>query len=928
MTGASLFARVLRRGRLGVSLVASGCLLWGQIVPAYADSLSDAAARGNAAAAAIQPNATSLFGQDASGNIVLNPGTPKQVTLSPSQIVPGSGAVTAPALSASGTSLNGRTAIGATAQHSLAGGNDSSAAAYSTLLQSYNRTTPNLRSDAVFGTSRDVFNTLARDSSLFGDCTTTRTYTKTNATRHVPDYRQCDRHLVQTQNLMLAHEYNNGILAGSSGDVRVVSCGDGCLDVTLGRIGDNYWVSPCGIFENSGAISILSPDAIISAQVIRAKFDDRMQVYLGDTRVWQSDTVLPPETGSTRTCDLKTSWDYNPGDVDVTSILKRGGTIPFKIRVSVAGAGEGYVQMRVRYNAAALSYDSWSNAADVSIALATLSRGSVCKTTVTCTAMPLLDGDGCTPQAIGRVCPAWFTSATTLAFSPYVNPLCKQVQVSATCNPAGGDMACYTDYQGNTQCYHNDGTNTDNCASLRNDASCSYVNTECIMTDATTGACMVAVDTYDCGTNVPVPGQTTVAENTVCAGPVRCMGTECTSTTVESNGTFAEVAARLQAVQMMEQDGSCSDPSDAASCRIFPGDDKTCKVAVGGYVNCCAKAVSVNLADYMKLVFSVRSINSAIMKLGADSTIRGSWEMMKQPIDYLGTLVDSAWDEAQASFTSAANSVWTNLSPNSGELISTVSGEVADSTSSGVLGSITASLTNQLAEWTYNVFGETAANMLFSASAGGGQAFTGGTMAAGGVQFGGGGALVGTAITWIGAAYAVYSIATTLIKIIYACETSEYELDTKRQLKECHYVGSYCATDVLGLCVERKQSYCCFNTPLARIMQEQARSQLGISWGTAKAPHCDGLTLAQFSAVDWDRVDLSEWIALLSTSGLLADTGSVTVDSLTGAGNALATGGTRIDAVTRSVERLDDLDLPSTMDRAKTQLQSTTGPLP
>ena len=93
---------------------------------------------------------------------------------------------------------------------------------------------------------------------------------------------------------------------------------------------------------------------------------------------------------------------------------------------------------------------------------------------------------------------------------------------------------------------------------------------------------------------------------------------------------------------------------------------------------------------------------------------------------------------------------------------------------------------------------------------------------------------------------------------------SEYTLDTDRQLKECHGLGSYCASNILGLCIERKEGYCCFNSPLARIMNEQIRPQLGISWGTAKAPQCQGLTIAQLGSVDWSRVDLSEWVALLT----------------------------------------------------------------
>ena len=36
----------------------------------------------------------------------------------------------------------------------------------------------------------------------------------------------------------------------------------------------------------------------------------------------------------------------------------------------------------------------------------------------------------------------------------------------------------------------------------------------------------------------------------------------------------------------------------------------------------------------------------------------------------------------------------------------------------------------------------------------------------------------------------------------------------------------------------------------------------------AKRPRCDGLTLSQLSQVDWDRIDLSEWTAMLQEAGI------------------------------------------------------------
>jgi len=80
----------------------------------------------------------------------------------------------------------------------------------------------------------------------------------------------------------------------------------------------------------------------------------------------------------------------------------------------------------------------------------------------------------------------------------------------------------------------------------------------------------------------------------------------------------------------------------------------------------------------------------------------------------------------------------------------------------------------------------------------------------------------------------------------------------------CHYVGEYCAEkwNVLGVvfCAQRKKTYCCFNSPLARIIHEQGRPQLGIGWGIPEAPNCRGFTAQEFQKLDFSRIDFSEWV--------------------------------------------------------------------
>lgn len=76
----------------------------------------------------------------------------------------------------------------------------------------------------------------------------------------------------------------------------------------------------------------------------------------------------------------------------------------------------------------------------------------------------------------------------------------------------------------------------------------------------------------------------------------------------------------------------------------------------------------------------------------------------------------------------------------------------------------------------------------------------------------------------------------------------------------CHYVGEYCAEEWLGTCVQKKRTYCCFSSPLARIIHEQGRPQLGIGWGSAESPNCRGFTAQEFQKLDFSKIDFSEWI--------------------------------------------------------------------
>jgi hypothetical protein len=61
-----------------------------------------------------------------------------------------------------------------------------------------------------------------------------------------------------------------------------------------------------------------------------------------------------------------------------------------------------------------------------------------------------------------------------------------------------------------------------------------------------------------------------------------------------------------------------------------------------------------------------------------------------------------------------------------------------------------------------------------------------------------------------------------------------------------------------------KQTSCCYSSVLARIIQEQGRPQLqsfAAGWGSAESPNCRGFTPEEFQSLNFATMDLSEYIA-------------------------------------------------------------------
>lgn len=117
---------------------------------------------------------------------------------------------------------------------------------------------------------------------------------------------------------------------------------------------------------------------------------------------------------------------------------------------------------------------------------------------------------------------------------------------------------------------------------------------------------------------------------------------------------------------------------------------------------------------------------------------------------------------------------------------------------------------------------------------------------------------------------AVVLIATWVAN---ACDATDLETSMMANSKMCHYLGKKCIEKWGASCVQRAEVHCCFNSKLARIVQEQGRPQLksfsglpGSVFGTVDAPVCRGFDPTEFQSLDFSKIDLSEYFDDVTTA--------------------------------------------------------------
>jgi hypothetical protein len=376
----------------------------------------------------------------------------------------------------------------------------------------------------------------------------------------------------------------------------------------------------------------------------------------------------------------------------------------------------------------------------------------------------------------------------------------------------------------------------DTCSALEDTPGCNFLRSECLPEhiDPVTGRCIMNTLHFDCGTDVAAPN--TNVTSTSCGGPIRCMGTECTEPLAkESNADFNQAAAQLGMVQWMDSDKNCT---PGGECTVFNGTGYACRNVFFGAQNCCDTPTNTTLADYIKLSFYTYKVTN--WSAAAQYMQNAGLGSITSGFQALGNAVSSTWSDLTQPIVSAWQDLASNFSSNLTDAVSNFTADTIKDTAK-----------QYLLDWGSSIFGP-------EFVAYGGEAAVSSMVDTASV-----------AIEFISTFMMYYAIAMILISIIWACTDQEFELATKRELKSCHPLGSYCSSRILGVCYENSNSYCCYASPLGRIIQEQVRAQLGLGWpGPSAVPSCPGLTVPQLQAVNWSAVDLTEWLSYLQLAGL------------------------------------------------------------
>ncbi|MHB1677901.1 MAG: conjugal transfer protein TraN [Sulfuriferula sp.] len=387
-----------------------------------------------------------------------------------------------------------------------------------------------------------------------------------------------------------------------------------------------------------------------------------------------------------------------------------------------------------------------------------------------------------------------------------------------------------------------DGTSTSDCGQYSSNPNCSAQTSTCENT-LPNGTCAVNQQTYSCMTT---PASTTTTNN--CSGQTFCQGGNCFNTGHPNDTAFATATALTEA----GREGGVYNQNGV----IFTGVPESCRIRLFGLANCCKTNGGGS-------GYSNNAVMGVAMQVGGEAFSAGS----RYAYDALYNDAPDFMQSGMSALTGYAGNALSGFSPSVGLYGLSVS--YTGFAVGGVAGGVaTTAVSGAASAAAGGAAGAAASSGLFSSLAASYNAATITSSSFGGFVF----------------AFNPYALAFTVaimvVEDLTKCDTQEQMLGLKRGQNLCTYVGTYCSESINllvgSICMENTQSYCCYNSLLAKLINEQGRAQIGKAYGSAQSPDCSGFTTAQFAQIDFSKIDLSQFTAQITASVVPPIVGGIT----------------------------------------------------
>lgn len=745
---------------------------------------------------------------------------------------------------------------------------------------------PNISpNDPMFTSGRnEIANAAAGTGQWLQNCSTQTT--TTTKEKHIPDYKEYYCNAPKKDNYgscTITRDFSVPVyISGGNGDLSV--CGDNCIRVWFGKRGNDYWSA--GVYDNSMTLHFHQDAILKSASIVNAEWDDHMQVNLDGKQIfahidgeYREPGYGPPRNGMERNKSNKLSEPIDITSQVSESVYKESDhEVEMSSTVWVGGNGEGYFEVELIFENIKLEdkhIQDPPGCYDV-----VKQTGSFCRF------------DRFADLDVG-------TKRLPQSILQYASPLYEGDQGNLTwktnlegyfCDPLGKEKLCQydasgnilKDVNGNEACYNYDQIKNmpDACSKYSTNSACTMSSQTCAegWFDSATNQCYMYEQKWTCDEGITRTVTVTNEANT-CVGMIPCSGGTCNTGANEQNSDFGKVAAYSSMVQNMQGDAMCSDPNDPNSCIVFSGEKQWCGRSVG-FVNglaktdCCeapkgaaGKLEAIILAGTMLRNTNWEKISAKLTTwTGGES---GTWASMTNAVGQWTSGVSSSvgqmWQRVTEPLTSAYESIAGNVSRLIGS--STIEGggsaAATELTKDGLQTGGLAAIKQQLMNKAYDMLPDAVRDFVFDQTrSAAGQAVFSSTV----TNF----MLALNVIGWI---YTAYQITKMLLEMLLACDQKEMEASIHKNQGACFVIDTDRCVKYLNVgftkkCIKKATDMCCYNSLLSRVIMQQAYPQLGIN---PVESGCVGLTISQVQQLDWEKIDMTEYIESAVVAGEVPD---------------------------------------------------------